>query len=87
MEKLANYERAELLEQIAALVARDVETLARWIALETGKPLKKRFSKPRAARTPCAAAAARATFTAKWCPWTPPRRQGRMAMTCVSRSA
>src|SRR5260221_13606335 len=40
MAKLANYERAELLERIATLVARDVEILARWIALETGKPIK-----------------------------------------------
>ena len=42
MAALANYERAELLERIANLVARDVETLARWICLETGKPIDRK---------------------------------------------
>src|SRR2546421_12868066 len=59
MAMLANYERAELLERIGALVARDAEILARWITLETGKPIKEaRLEASRAQDTLRAAAAA-----------------------------
>ena len=40
MAALANYERADLLERIAKLLRRDLEHIAHWICLETGKPIK-----------------------------------------------
>ena len=40
MAALSNYQRADLLERIAALLKRDAEEIAGWICLETGKPIK-----------------------------------------------
>jgi acyl-CoA reductase-like NAD-dependent aldehyde dehydrogenase len=40
MAALANCDRADLLERIATLLRRDIEPIAHWICLETGKPIK-----------------------------------------------
>jgi acyl-CoA reductase-like NAD-dependent aldehyde dehydrogenase len=83
MAALPNCERADLLERIATFLRRDVEHIAHWICLETGKPIKEaRLEANRGLETLRAAAiAARDLHGEVVAMDASPSGVGRMAMT------
>jgi acyl-CoA reductase-like NAD-dependent aldehyde dehydrogenase len=83
MKALTNYERAELLQRITAIVKRDVEEFGRLICAETGKPIKEaRGEAERTLQTLIASAEVARQLHGEVVPMdAAPIGKGRMAMT------
>jgi len=83
MRRLANYERAELLDRIRAILKRDLEECAGLIAAETGKPIREaRIEAERTLQTLIASAEVARNFRGEVVPIDgAPIGKGRMAMT------
>lgn len=83
MAALTLYERAELLERMRALLARDAEEFARIISSETGKPIREaRAEAGRSQQTLLASADAARNLHGETVPLeAAPTGKGRMAMT------
>jgi len=83
MRRLANCERAELLDRLREILGRDREEFARWIAAETGKPIREaRVEAERALQTLLASAEVARNWRGEVVPIDgAPIGKGRMAVT------